>query len=433
MPQYEVQAGDSLYAIAEKTLGDGNRWREIYEGNADQVGGDPGMIRPGQVLAIPYDQPSYQQGGDHQGPQMQPSGPQGPSSGMNTASQTQGSFGQPQQPTQSLPPEQTAGYWQQKYSTDPQIAGPEQDRMVAGRTRVAGPPQVRYDPLASARPAGAAPFAAAERQLGSPMPEGNRTIIRRTMLPTGAGDAKSPIGQRPYNGKTASGYDQPMGAVTAPPGGMYPTTNLPQNGGFQQGQQGSPAQPQNRPIQNSGFQQGRSGFQQNSPGPRQLSPQELENARAGVMIDNTTLSPTARQELQARGPVRVEWPVAPGTMQQNMPQGVTPSSFQGRFTDQQGQFQAPNAASGYMGRPQQSTYPQQRPPQAMGGTDNMQPGRSQMGVPQRPSSSMPPMTSAPRAVVVIAEDGTQMVYDTRTGEWRTVGGQQQPGNGLSYR
>ena len=49
---YTVKPGDTLWAIAKKTLGDGARWREIYNNNADVIGEDPNRIFPGQVLRI---------------------------------------------------------------------------------------------------------------------------------------------------------------------------------------------------------------------------------------------------------------------------------------------------------------------------------------------------------------------------------------------
>jgi nucleoid-associated protein YgaU/predicted chitinase len=47
-----VQSGDSLSRIAQRELGDGNRWREIFEANRDQIQ-DPNRIFPGQVLRLP--------------------------------------------------------------------------------------------------------------------------------------------------------------------------------------------------------------------------------------------------------------------------------------------------------------------------------------------------------------------------------------------
>jgi hypothetical protein len=42
-----------LWAIAAQELGDGNRWRELYEANRDTIGPNPSLIHPGQVLTIP--------------------------------------------------------------------------------------------------------------------------------------------------------------------------------------------------------------------------------------------------------------------------------------------------------------------------------------------------------------------------------------------
>jgi len=49
---YTVKSGDSLWAIAKKTLGDGSRWKEIYNKNKSIIGPDPNKIYPGQVLRI---------------------------------------------------------------------------------------------------------------------------------------------------------------------------------------------------------------------------------------------------------------------------------------------------------------------------------------------------------------------------------------------
>lgn len=52
---YEVKRGDTLWKIAASpnVLGDGSRWREIYEINRETIGKDPNLIYPGQVLRIP--------------------------------------------------------------------------------------------------------------------------------------------------------------------------------------------------------------------------------------------------------------------------------------------------------------------------------------------------------------------------------------------
>ncbi len=49
---YTVEAGDSLWKIAEKFYGDGSFWRKIYAENASVIGSDPNKIRVGMVLTI---------------------------------------------------------------------------------------------------------------------------------------------------------------------------------------------------------------------------------------------------------------------------------------------------------------------------------------------------------------------------------------------
>jgi len=49
---YTVVEGDSLSKIAQKELGDGNRWPEIFDLNKDQIA-DPDLIYPDQVLKLP--------------------------------------------------------------------------------------------------------------------------------------------------------------------------------------------------------------------------------------------------------------------------------------------------------------------------------------------------------------------------------------------
>lgn len=48
---YTVVKGDTLWAIAKKTLGDGNRYQEIFEANRPMLS-HPDKIYPGQVLRI---------------------------------------------------------------------------------------------------------------------------------------------------------------------------------------------------------------------------------------------------------------------------------------------------------------------------------------------------------------------------------------------
>ena len=49
---HTVEKGDSLWKIAEKTLGNGARYKEIFEANRPMLS-DPDKIYPGQVLRIP--------------------------------------------------------------------------------------------------------------------------------------------------------------------------------------------------------------------------------------------------------------------------------------------------------------------------------------------------------------------------------------------
>lgn len=49
---HPVVTGDSLWKIAEKTLGRGARYKEIFEANRPMLS-DPDKIYPGQMLRIP--------------------------------------------------------------------------------------------------------------------------------------------------------------------------------------------------------------------------------------------------------------------------------------------------------------------------------------------------------------------------------------------
>lgn len=49
---YTVQSGDTLFAIAQRTLGDGSRWKEIYDLNRGTMS-DPNVIYPGEHLKLP--------------------------------------------------------------------------------------------------------------------------------------------------------------------------------------------------------------------------------------------------------------------------------------------------------------------------------------------------------------------------------------------
>ena len=47
-----VKPGDSLSKIAQRELGDANKWHAIYEANKDTIK-NPDLIHPGDVLTIP--------------------------------------------------------------------------------------------------------------------------------------------------------------------------------------------------------------------------------------------------------------------------------------------------------------------------------------------------------------------------------------------
>lgn len=49
---HTVEKGDTLWAIAEKTLGNGARYKDIFEANRPMLS-DPDKIYPGQNLRIP--------------------------------------------------------------------------------------------------------------------------------------------------------------------------------------------------------------------------------------------------------------------------------------------------------------------------------------------------------------------------------------------
>jgi nucleoid-associated protein YgaU len=51
---YEIVKGDSLWKIADKFYGDGNKYKKILEENL-QVIKDPDLIFPGQKIRIPMD------------------------------------------------------------------------------------------------------------------------------------------------------------------------------------------------------------------------------------------------------------------------------------------------------------------------------------------------------------------------------------------
>jgi nucleoid-associated protein YgaU len=53
---YEVRGGDTLWAIAERTLGDPSLWPALYRANRDRIK-DPARVYPGQRLSVPQVSP----------------------------------------------------------------------------------------------------------------------------------------------------------------------------------------------------------------------------------------------------------------------------------------------------------------------------------------------------------------------------------------
>lgn len=52
----KVEKGESLAAVAKRTLGDAGRWRRIYEANRKALP-DPNKLAVGQRLAVPCEKP----------------------------------------------------------------------------------------------------------------------------------------------------------------------------------------------------------------------------------------------------------------------------------------------------------------------------------------------------------------------------------------
>jgi Dyp-type peroxidase family len=55
---YVVKQGDSLTSIAQRAYGNGNLWPLIYNANKQVIGNNPNLIQPGQVLHIPLAPPA---------------------------------------------------------------------------------------------------------------------------------------------------------------------------------------------------------------------------------------------------------------------------------------------------------------------------------------------------------------------------------------
>ena len=49
---YTIQSGDSLWKIASRHYGDGNKWNALFEANREVIK-DPDLIYPGQQIRVP--------------------------------------------------------------------------------------------------------------------------------------------------------------------------------------------------------------------------------------------------------------------------------------------------------------------------------------------------------------------------------------------
>lgn len=52
---YRIGPGDTLSKIAQKTMGDGKQWEEIYRINRDKIGANPQKLQMGMELRIPQE------------------------------------------------------------------------------------------------------------------------------------------------------------------------------------------------------------------------------------------------------------------------------------------------------------------------------------------------------------------------------------------
>jgi nucleoid-associated protein YgaU len=57
--RYTVQRGDSMYAIAQKLLGNGNRYPELCGANVQRVGSNCNLLKAGMTIIVPSDIQAY--------------------------------------------------------------------------------------------------------------------------------------------------------------------------------------------------------------------------------------------------------------------------------------------------------------------------------------------------------------------------------------
>ncbi len=139
---YTVKGGDSLYQIAAEVLGDGNRWRELYNLNRDVIGANPNLIKPGMTLRLsgePAPTPA---------PKPRPAPPAPPANG--------GTYTVGSGDTLSGIAQRALGdanRWRELYELNRDVIGPNPNVIQAGMTlRLPGGAAIAPSPAPSGKP-----------------------------------------------------------------------------------------------------------------------------------------------------------------------------------------------------------------------------------------------------------------------------------------
>ncbi|HEY7277027.1 MAG TPA: LysM domain-containing protein, partial [Trebonia sp.] len=173
---WTVRPGDTLSAIAA-ALGVPGGWPALYAANRAAVGPDPGLIRPGTVLAVP----------GHQAPARYTVAP------GDTLSAVAAALG-------------VRGGWPALYAANKTVIGPDPDRIGAGTVLAVPHPAA---PAAAQRPAPRAPAPGPARHAPArqaPAPAGHPAASARAAAP----------GSPAASGRAAPGH----AAANAPAGGL---------------------------------------------------------------------------------------------------------------------------------------------------------------------------------------------------------------------
>ncbi|GAA2330091.1 membrane protein [Streptomyces caniferus] len=131
---YTVASGDSLSFIAQKKLGDGDRWRDIYAENKDTID-DPDLIYPGQHVDVPQQEATPAPPAEGKHDQDQDAAPQHerhtpePDDGSNAAPhhehQQSDAGGETSQPAPDASQEKTGGQQGHTSAPEREPAAPE--------------------------------------------------------------------------------------------------------------------------------------------------------------------------------------------------------------------------------------------------------------------------------------------------------------------